>query len=203
MVDFALPTLHFQSSFLYVGPMKATSTASVVLTSSVSLYCLMNPAPHYTCLKSKLVVLQSLSTFLRHAVASPSRTSSDRLESPSESPIDTWYLASWFRTPEAYGVFDRLLQSRLAEKSPPRTWQAEVDLEFDRDTPCCYPLLGPIGSNWTLQQLSEIVDSTDSSESGENTSAFVRVSGTRMSDPELTITSILHEHCTRLSFQHF
>ncbi|KAJ7925880.1 hypothetical protein B0H13DRAFT_1973741 [Mycena leptocephala] len=139
------------------GPMKATSTASVVLTSS-----------------SKLVVLQSLSTFLRHAVASPSRTSSDRLESPSESPIDTWYLASWFRTPEAYGVFDRLLQSRRAEKSSPRTWQAEVDLEFDRDTPCCYPLLGPIGSNWTLQQLSEIVDSTDSSESGENTSAFVR-----------------------------
>ncbi|KAJ6575217.1 hypothetical protein B0H19DRAFT_1127709 [Mycena capillaripes] len=139
------------------GPMKATSTASVVLTSS-----------------SKLVVLQSLSTFLRHAVASPSRTS--QVEPPSVSPIDTWYLVSSFRTPEAYEVFDRLLQPRQGEKSTPhRTWQAEtVDLEFDGDIPCCYPLLRPLGSEWTLQQLSELVDSADNSTSGEKSSAFVR-----------------------------
>ncbi|KAJ7837515.1 hypothetical protein B0H14DRAFT_2790969 [Mycena olivaceomarginata] len=137
------------------GPMKATSTASVVLTAS-----------------SKLVVFQSLSTFLRHAVLSPSRTSIDRLPSTS---IDTWYLASWFRTPEAYAVFDRLLQPRQTEKSPAqRTWQAEVDLQFDGDAPCHYPLLGPLESTWTLEQLSEIVDGADNSASGGSDSVFVR-----------------------------
>ncbi|KAF8216124.1 hypothetical protein K438DRAFT_1800104 [Mycena galopus ATCC 62051] len=136
------------------GPMKATSTASVVLTAS-----------------SKLVVFQSLSTFLRHAVSSPSRISPDR---PSTS-IDTWYLAPWFRTHEAYAVFDRLLQPRQTEKSPPcRTWQADADLEFDGDTPCHYPLLRSLGSVWSLEQLSEVVDGTDNSASGGNVSTFVR-----------------------------
>ncbi|KAJ7361638.1 hypothetical protein DFH08DRAFT_844743 [Mycena albidolilacea] len=136
------------------GPMKATSTASVVLTAS-----------------SKLVVFQSLSTFLRHAVLSP-RTSVDRFPSTS---IDTWYLASWFRTPEAYAVFDRLLQPRQMEKSPAhRTWEAEVDLQFDGDAPCHYPLLGPLESTWTLEQLSEIVDGVDNSASGGSDSVFVR-----------------------------
>ncbi|KAJ7619125.1 hypothetical protein DFH06DRAFT_1235406 [Mycena polygramma] len=129
------------------GPMKATSTASVVLTAS-----------------SKLVVLQSLSTFLRHAVSSHSHTSSDRRDSPSSSPIDTWYLVSWFRTPDAYR------EQALACQ----TWQAEVDLEFDGHTACCYPLLGPLGNEWTLQQLSELPDSDGSSVSSEKSSAFVR-----------------------------
>ncbi|KAJ7487700.1 hypothetical protein B0H11DRAFT_2157103 [Mycena galericulata] len=123
------------------GPMKATSTASVVLT----------PA-------SKLVVLQSLSTFLRFAI-SPSRVSRDRLESPAASPIDTWYLASWFQTHEAYGVFDQLLRTRHSyseNRHTHRTWQAEVDLDSDGDSPSYYPLLDSFGSNWTLVQLSEI-----------------------------------------------
>ncbi|KAJ7630987.1 hypothetical protein FB45DRAFT_917132 [Roridomyces roridus] len=118
------------------GPMKATSTASVVLT----------PA-------SKLVVLRSLSAFLRAAISSPSRAS-------SSSCIDTWYLASWFQTQEAYGVFDQLFQPGTR---PHRTWQCEVNLELDGDCPSHYPLASEtFGSEWTLQQLSEIVDGTGS-----------------------------------------
>ncbi|KAF7347752.1 Testis-expressed sequence 10 protein [Mycena venus] len=140
------------------GPMKATSTASVVLTSS-----------------SKLVVLQSLSTFLGHAVSSPARASSDRSDMRPVLSIDTWYLSSWFKTREAYAVFDRLLQSRQTEKAfPHRPWQKEVDLENDGDAPCHYPLLGPPGCKWTLEQLSEIVDTTDDSESGGGSTSFVR-----------------------------
>ncbi|KAJ7706080.1 hypothetical protein B0H17DRAFT_973090 [Mycena rosella] len=143
------------------GPMKATSTASVVLTPG-----------------SKLVVLQSLSTFLRCAVSSPSRNSQNRLESASVSPIDTWYLASWFRTPEAYGVFDQLLRPRylLPEHCIARKiWQEEVDLEFEGDSPCRYSLLSLSGSKWTLQQLSDVVDSTgNTANDGGDDSIFVR-----------------------------
>ncbi|KAJ7110117.1 hypothetical protein C8R44DRAFT_634671 [Mycena epipterygia] len=142
------------------GPMKATSTASVVLTAA-----------------SKLVVLQSLSTFLRCAVSA--RTAGDRLESPSVSSIDTWYLASWFQTPEAYGVFDQLLRPRHSQadhgRLPHRIWQAEVDLEFEDEPPCHYPLLGPFGSKWTLQQLSESVDGAgNTANGGGENSTFVR-----------------------------
>ncbi|KAJ7254014.1 hypothetical protein B0H12DRAFT_1050739 [Mycena haematopus] len=136
------------------GPMKATSTASVVLTSS-----------------SKLVVFQSLAKFLHHALSSP-RTSPDQPASPG---IDTWYLVSWFRTRDAYTVFDRLLRARQTETSSRRrTWQAEVDLEFDGDTPYNYRLLSPLGTMWTLEQLSEILDCADNSASGGDVSAFVR-----------------------------
>ncbi|KAJ7492529.1 hypothetical protein FB451DRAFT_1218647 [Mycena latifolia] len=145
------------------GPMKATSTASVVLTSG-----------------SKLAVLQSLSTFLRWAVSSPSPSSQDRdrLESSSVSPIDTWYLASWFRTPEAYGVFNQLLQPR---HFPPdngpvqKTWQEEADLELEGDCTCPFSLLSPSGSQWTFQQLSDIVDNAGktANEDGDD-SIFVR-----------------------------
>ncbi|KAJ7786421.1 hypothetical protein B0H16DRAFT_1446174 [Mycena metata] len=44
----------------------------------------------------------------RH-VSSP-HISRDRSESSPVSSIDTWYLASWFKTPEAYEAFDCLLQ---------------------------------------------------------------------------------------------
>ncbi|KAJ7181761.1 hypothetical protein C8R43DRAFT_970362 [Mycena crocata] len=140
------------------GPMKATSTASVVLTPS-----------------SKLVVLQSLSTFLRCGVSSPSRASRDQSKS-SVSPIDTWYLATWFKTQHAYQVFDNLLQPRILQPMnvpPHKTWEAVVDLELDSDSPCPYPLVDSFGSKWTLQQLSDIVASAHNDD-GEGNTLFVR-----------------------------
>ncbi|KAJ6610092.1 hypothetical protein B0H10DRAFT_2166190 [Mycena sp. CBHHK59/15] len=119
------------------GPMKATSTASVVLT----------PA-------SKLVVLQSLSSFLRYAVSSPS-TSRDRSTPLSASPIDT--------CTEAYDAFDHLLQPRNSQSqndAPRIIWQKDVvDLEYEDHFPCSYPLLGStFGGNWTFELLSATAD---------------------------------------------
>ncbi|KAJ7293677.1 hypothetical protein C8J57DRAFT_34512 [Mycena rebaudengoi] len=138
------------------GPMKATSTASVVLTSA-----------------SKLVVLQSLSTFLRHAVSS--RASRGRLESPSSSSIDTWYLASWFQSIDAYDVFDHLLQPRHSRSDMDRyrTWQAQIsDMDLEDSPPYKYLLLdSSFGSGWTLQHLSDIEGASGSSVDGD--AAFV------------------------------
>ncbi|KAJ7103428.1 hypothetical protein B0H15DRAFT_812209 [Mycena belliarum] len=141
------------------GPMKATSTASVVLTPG-----------------SKLVVLQSLSTFLRHAVSSSSHNARENSKSPPVSSIDTWYLASWFLTPEAYGVFDRLLRPR---HFPPgnsvtqKTWQSEADLECEGDVLSQnYFLASSSGGAWTLQQLSDSVGNTVKEDGHEST--FVR-----------------------------
>ncbi|KAF9044791.1 hypothetical protein BDZ89DRAFT_1058887 [Hymenopellis radicata] len=84
------------------GPLKATSTASVVLTAA-----------------SKLVVLKSLATFIRKALASTKSNDNPR-----------WYLASSFDSPEAYSVFDNLLQPLSV--NPPlssRRWAEEYDDE--------------------------------------------------------------------------
>ncbi|KAJ7070943.1 hypothetical protein C8F01DRAFT_1046689 [Mycena amicta] len=131
------------------GPMKATSSASVVLTAA-----------------SKLVVLQSLSSFLRHAVSH----SSGLLRNSS---IDTWYLASWFTTHDAYTAFDNLVRPRFEDRAGPaiKTWQPEADLE-DYKYPSKYSLAESIGSRWSLDELSQIVDRVDESSADEN-SAFI------------------------------
>ncbi|KAJ7038093.1 hypothetical protein C8F04DRAFT_1326018 [Mycena alexandri] len=125
------------------GPMKATSTASVVLTAA-----------------SLRLTPPEIDRNLHRCLQLIPGT-----------------LASWFKTPEAYQAFDRLLQPRHIQgknRPPHRTWQAEVDLEFDGDAPCHHPLLGPFENEWTLQQLSEIVDGADRSASGGDAASFVR-----------------------------
>ncbi|KIY62434.1 hypothetical protein CYLTODRAFT_361490 [Cylindrobasidium torrendii FP15055 ss-10] len=81
------------------GPLKATSTASVVLT----------PA-------SKLVVTRSLSTFIRTAISSTTVGDSPR-----------WFFASSFASSEAFNNFDRLLLS--SDTAPSRQWQETYDDE--------------------------------------------------------------------------
>lgn len=96
------------------GPLKATSTASVVLT----------PA-------SKLVVLRSLSTFLIHALTPTGDfpKSCRALFDPS-NPTQAWYLKNAFSSEDAYHTFERLLQPSLqagSKRHPARAWEAEVD----------------------------------------------------------------------------
>ncbi|KAF7310992.1 Ipi1-N domain-containing protein [Mycena chlorophos] len=111
------------------GPMKATSTASVVLTAA-----------------SKLVVLQSLSRFLRHATSSS-------VNSPSND-IDTWYLASSFATRDAYLAFDNLVKPRLERvDSSVRDWCPEGDPSAEQ-YPAVFSAVGSIGSQWSLEELS-------------------------------------------------
>ncbi|KAK0208276.1 hypothetical protein DFS33DRAFT_1379816 [Desarmillaria ectypa] len=86
------------------GPIRATSTASVVLTVA-----------------SKLVVLRSLATFLRQALSLTSHTD------------PRWYLTSSFDSPASYGAFEQLLRPSSTyqdQKFPCRKWRDE----FDDDT---------------------------------------------------------------------
>lgn len=76
------------------GPMQATSTASVTLSAG-----------------SKLVLLQSLSTFLRHAVdqqSSTSRTATQDIN-PASMPLPSWYLKRSFTSETAYEAFVSIL----------------------------------------------------------------------------------------------
>lgn len=104
--------------------------------------------------------------------------------------MDTWYLASWFKTREAYTAFEHLFQPRFTHTGSDlllRKWKAEADSEFDDDFPCRYPLLGPAGSKWTLQELSQTVDSGDDVVNDDN-SLFIAVGYVRIdSETRLTI----------------
>ncbi|KAF7320428.1 Ipi1-N domain-containing protein [Mycena kentingensis (nom. inval.)] len=127
------------------GPMKATSTASVVLTAA-----------------SKLVVLQSLATFLQDALARATRRN-------STSSIYTWYLASWFATREAYEAFDGLLKPSRADQCSSRTWRAEADLD-EEGAPPCYPMVDLLESTWSLDDLSCTFGIADEVASDDNSS---------------------------------
>ncbi|KAK0198378.1 hypothetical protein F5146DRAFT_1218993 [Armillaria mellea] len=83
------------------GPIRATSTASVVLTAA-----------------SKLVVLRSLAIFLRQALSLTSHSN------------PRWYLASSFDSPASYGAFEQLLPPSSAyqdQEFPCRKWRDESD----------------------------------------------------------------------------
>ncbi|KAJ3762833.1 hypothetical protein EV360DRAFT_34799 [Lentinula raphanica] len=88
------------------GPPVATSTASVMLTST-----------------SKLVVLQSLSCFLEAATAS---------QSTSSMTEDIWFLSSSFTTREAHEAFDQQLSPSSSKKTIYyKVWAPEMDPEDD------------------------------------------------------------------------
>ncbi|KAJ3511187.1 hypothetical protein NLJ89_g4242 [Agrocybe chaxingu] len=127
------------------GPVKATSTASVVLT----------PA-------SKLVVLRSLSKFLLVALSSSNGVASQEGVSTNK-PLDAWFMRNAFPSQEAFSAFESLFGTSSSSKATTvtRTWQAEVDPEdnFGDIFTQCYPLLnGGAGEPWTLHELSDIHD---------------------------------------------
>ncbi|KAJ3976974.1 hypothetical protein EV361DRAFT_944748 [Lentinula raphanica] len=91
---------------IIVRPPVATSTASVMLTST-----------------SKLVVLQSLSCFLEAATAS---------QSTSSMTEDIWFLSSSFTTREAHEAFDQQLSPSSSKKTIYyKVWAPEMDPEDD------------------------------------------------------------------------
>ncbi|CAK5281783.1 unnamed protein product [Mycena citricolor] len=121
------------------GPMKATSTASVVLTAI-----------------SKKVVLQSLSTFLRHAV-------SDRRSSVKPTSPDSWYIEPWFRTPQGFQAFDLLLQCREPQLHlRSRTWQSTADLTADDEFELLPSVPNLSGLEWILDEVLEVVGRIES-----------------------------------------
>ncbi|TCD61311.1 hypothetical protein EIP91_008639 [Steccherinum ochraceum] len=117
-------------------PMKATSTASVVLSP-----------------KSKLVVLSSLSTFLREAT-----TFRDDMPSTSRSPSlasPTWFLASAFSSAAALQTFNSLV---FPDTSHPAV-KIEVDSNHNHDGDFAASfgfVRTSIVDGWSLADLSDL-----------------------------------------------
>ncbi len=107
--------------------------------------------------QSKLVVLKSLATFLRKALASTKSHDNPR-----------WYLASSFDSPHAYSVFDNLLQPLSI--NPPisnRRWTEEYDDETGNED-FVFPAQNPASSSSVkglylndLLNISEVGGSTN------------------------------------------
>ncbi|TFK30516.1 hypothetical protein FA15DRAFT_579745 [Coprinopsis marcescibilis] len=130
---------------LSAGTKFATSTASVTLT----------PA-------SKLVILNSLSTFLRHSMNKSQLTASNGASS-SAGPALAWYLESAFRTPEAFLEFETLLTSWRSESTNKQTldsihrlWKEFVENDDDDDQFLAPPRLD--GQNWMLHDLTNLLE---------------------------------------------
>ncbi|KAF8973998.1 hypothetical protein BDZ97DRAFT_1647832 [Flammula alnicola] len=132
------------------GPLIATSTASVVLTSA-----------------SKLVVLRSLSTFLRVALSPlDSISTSEKGNTPlaSSTALDAVFMRNVFPSLEAYYSFESLLEptfNATKRKCLFRTWQPEIspDDELGDIFTQHYPLLeSTLGEPWKLQALANTID---------------------------------------------
>ncbi|KAL1753301.1 hypothetical protein FB107DRAFT_264484 [Schizophyllum commune] len=123
------------------GPMQATSTASVVLTPG-----------------SRLIILQSLSLFLKRAISLGASTDPD---APG-APFPTWYLTSSFRDEDAHRKFDAALAPVLGtsgQSCRKRSWIPEADKEYETFVHD-YPLLhASSAQGWSIQDLDEALKS--------------------------------------------
>uniref|UniRef100_D8PQT0 Pre-rRNA-processing protein n=1 Tax=Schizophyllum commune (strain H4-8 / FGSC 9210) TaxID=578458 RepID=D8PQT0_SCHCM len=123
------------------GPMQATSTASVVLTPG-----------------SRLIILQSLSLFLKRALSLGASSDPD---APG-APFPTWYLASSFRDEDAHHKFDAALAPGLdasGQSCKKRSWIPEADKEYETFVHE-YPLLDASSAQgWSIQDLDEALKS--------------------------------------------
>jgi len=163
-------------------PIPASSTSSVALSSAVSsLTHACHPILTYYP-QSKLVVLRSLSDFLRHALAACRPASNDTVIS-----IPTQYLSSSFASYSAYQSFDALLRPiSLSYDSCARCWDVSSDPReseaFLTESFVSNSILH-IDSSSTLQEISESASSSHdfpgtSTDDAHDRSDFVTVSRT-------------------------
>lgn len=105
--------------------------------------------------QSKLVVLQSLSLFLKRALSLPYESPHNPEPVSATMPVHSWYLARSFLSPEAYESFEGYLQPSSQTQqgsSSCHMWKSEVEFE-DED----FVTFGlPTCSYWDLQSLSEV-----------------------------------------------
>ncbi|KAG1757489.1 hypothetical protein EDB19DRAFT_1901008 [Suillus lakei] len=143
------------------GALKATSTASVVLSS-----------------QSKLVVLKSLSAFLTHAVSRPLRPSNNATSNldPTAVPLPTWFLAPSFRSARSFNAYERLFRSELVDCQP------ELDAEHPQDDFICMPdfVAGPLATAWSLNDLSglSLAQTESLTHLNSNTSSLIHLART-------------------------
>ncbi|KAM6498183.1 hypothetical protein JOM56_006131 [Amanita muscaria] len=123
------------------GPTLATSTSSVVLSQP-----------------SKLVVLQSLSNFLRAGLSKlqPGGAAAD----DTLGTLSFWFLSDAFQSAEAFHAFDSLLRPTPSSEAI-RTWSAEAHLSDDNFVRSFHDSNITENSSWSLDQLSHGYDSLD------------------------------------------
>ncbi|PCH33787.1 hypothetical protein WOLCODRAFT_135324 [Wolfiporia cocos MD-104 SS10] len=97
------------------GPVQATSTASVVLSTG-----------------SKLVVLKSLSSFLRHALSFSDSSNHASTSSDPNPSIPSWFLSTSFASPDSFECFDKILWPVYHSAASPsmnlsQKWRPEID----------------------------------------------------------------------------
>jgi hypothetical protein len=104
------------------------------------------------------VVLDSLATFLKHALASE-KTSAAEDSRSGPSPTLSWFMASSFTTPDAFSAFDSALLPSSSFGSKDRRWQEQVGPDTMDEAPLdFYPLArAPLGDEINLQELSHLV----------------------------------------------
>ncbi|KAF9822049.1 hypothetical protein IEO21_00043 [Rhodonia placenta] len=129
------------------GPVRATSTASVILS----------PA-------SKLIVLKSLSSFLSHALSAASSSSQPSSSSSAHPPTPTWFLSSSFTSLEAYEAFESVLRptyhasQSMSSAGYAERWseEADVDVTFETFPGHFDAASAPTGISWSLQELMNV-----------------------------------------------
>ncbi|KAH9847335.1 hypothetical protein C2E23DRAFT_741971 [Lenzites betulinus] len=132
------------------GPIQATSTASVVLSSA-----------------SKLVVLKSLATFLGYAVAATSAAKDVTSDSHTGSlATPTWYFSSSFASTSAFNAFDALLRPTLqplshsgqhpSYPSATTTWAPEASDDNEDDFEGLFDFVASYSAPWAIHELNDI-----------------------------------------------
>ncbi|EJD51895.1 hypothetical protein AURDEDRAFT_181478 [Auricularia subglabra TFB-10046 SS5] len=101
---------------------------------------------------SRLLVLRSLSVFMRHAVG----------EQCGSSAIPTWFFASSFNTRQGYESFVELLHQSPSDQ-PVTTWRTEVEGHDDDDDGRAF-LAADNASSWEFSLLTEAVDAACSTQ---------------------------------------
>lgn len=170
-----------------LGLVKATSTASVILTPAVSTF--FNPLKfdfYLFILQSKLVLLRSLATFLRLGL---STLDSGSLLSPIEvsqvgtsKSIDTWFMSNAFSSQEAFQSFDNSLRPENRSKASFRPWLDLVELE-DGDRCDHFPEAFTVhrtecDNTWSLADFSGLQDILNLNAQGSESvqTSFIAVS---------------------------
>jgi hypothetical protein len=175
-----LQRLTYSDDVADTGPVQATSTASVTLSPAVS--CSLSPRSldaYARPMQSKLVILKSLASFLRHAISLSTNHEGAARNSDHET-ISTWYLSSAFSSPQAFDEFDNLLKPSLASSglskilTRQRHWEPEATPDTTAEGALgLFPLACSISVDaWSLQDLS---DAASSSMNSEDTHTVVTV----------------------------
>lgn len=143
---------------LGIGPPVATSTASVIISPTVSpLFGIPPPisASHGPLPpQSKLAVLRSFASFLRAGISVHSRSAA---YASLGVPLNAWFMSQSFETQEAFRKFEINL-SPLHSTSRQSSDQKHGENDSS-DCPQHYPLV-EYDVPWTLQEIEEVVTSS-------------------------------------------